>query len=135
MAEICKRRVERSSLERFTNKGTGMSKYINWYVVEIERRLQGRLPQERVQELVLEVEQHLESAKEELGDERKAIAQFGPVAQIAEDLVRGNAGTWRFSPIAAKAVIWLAVLGASSYMLGDILDQVFYVEWLPTIVV
>ena len=108
-----------------------MSKYINWYVVEIERRLQGRLPQDRVQELVREVEQHLESAKEELGDERKAIERFGPVAQIAENLVRGNRGSWRYSAIARRVAIALALLGALGFILCDILDQAFFVNWMP----
>ncbi len=106
-------------------------KYINWYLVEIERRLHGRLPNERVEVITRELEDHLLTAANELGDEQKAIDRFGQPSQVAENLVKGNGGTWRHARIAGIVAVVLAFFGSLVFVCVDILDQVFRLNWPP----
>ena len=62
-----------------------MGRYIDWYLVEVERRLAGNLSREKLHETIGEVEAHLVTAKEDamqLGmrdaeSELAAIESFG----------------------------------------------------------
>jgi hypothetical protein len=97
-----------------------MSRFVNWYTVELERLLKGRLPSAQVAETLAEVEAHLTDSAEELapscvhGEDPEALAieRFGSPGKIAYHLINehGRRPYWR---TAVPLVVW--VLGAVAF--------------------
>ena len=92
-----------------------MASYIDWYTIELERRLAGKLPREEVFALVAETEDHLRQRSAEYGStgmnaeesERTAAESFGKPEEIAFEAVES-----RVSPKTVRAGRLLALLGA-----------------------
>ena len=73
-----------------------MPSHIQWYLVELEGRLRGRIPHEEMQGVISEIESHLFEASAELhpefgkGAERMAVRHFGKPSTVVRALLSGN---------------------------------------------
>lgn len=96
-----------------------MHKEVGWYLVELERTLAGKVPDEQLQSLIAEVESHLtesSTALSESGEQEpglKAAKEFGPVRRFASQVLESAASPSRrlvWGIVAALAGVWLCVI-------------------------
>ncbi|MFI5387202.1 MAG: HAAS signaling domain-containing protein [Fimbriimonadales bacterium] len=93
-----------------------MGKYIDWYLVELEGRIKGRLPEAAIGETLAEVEQHLLACAGDLEKggaaldeaEKEATRRFGSPTKIAWSLIQTQAPR-AAQPLSKWPVIWAAV--------------------------
>lgn len=91
-----------------------MSRHIDWYLVELERMLKGRIPQESLEELTTETRAHLEEevrAKTRDGQDtessmREALQAFGPPDRLALRYLKETGAA--AGPLAFRLAIALA---------------------------
>lgn len=117
-----------------------MSKYIHWYLVELEHGLAGLLPQDKVQELQDEVENHLLDTTESLvqqGVERKkaerlAVGSFGPPKRFIRDTIRycKNAKPYRNWRVLQSVLVLTLVAGICLATFNKYLIDVLVLELL-----
>jgi hypothetical protein len=90
-----------------------MGKYIDWYLVELTKKMGGRLSKDQAENLTTEISQHLEDSALSLREravtvdeaEQEAIRRFGSPGKIAWRLLEANLG----KPSLPKwPVIWAA---------------------------
>lgn len=104
-----------------------MPKYIDWYMVELERRLHGRMPQQQLGEILSETEAHLLEAtsddKEEYGRyaEKLAISRFGSPNRIAQSVLNANdpppPHPWRAGILPGIAIFGLVAAFLTAWIL------------------
>jgi hypothetical protein len=95
-----------------------MGKYINWYLVELERALDGRMNSAAIAETLNEVEAHLEDSASEMAaicrhgqdPEQMAVQQFGSPARVAADIT-GHPSMKLDWQGAKTPVIWICATG------------------------
>jgi hypothetical protein len=94
-----------------------VGKYVDWYLVEVERLIGHSIPREKLHETLLEVECHLSAAKEgalasgleDRNAELAAIESFGTPAAFVKHVLLPTSASWQ------KAATWLAVVSAFSW--------------------
>ncbi|MBX3118721.1 MAG: hypothetical protein KF784_06620 [Fimbriimonadaceae bacterium] len=102
-----------------------MANYISWYLVELERRLKGKLPTRKVIELQSEVEDHLRLSAEEVQRqgvepmlaERLAIESFGNPRQFVHNTIR-NLCAGHVSPrmLSAQSILTVIIITSFGYV-------------------
>jgi len=103
-----------------------MGKYLDWYLVELESFLEGRLRRDAAHDLVCQAEAHLAESAEDFrargmdakASEIAAIQRFGSARKIAEAAIgHSGAGHWIAKLVMLAAFAGFATL-ASMSMLG-----------------
>lgn len=99
-----------------------MSRHINWYLVELERSLRGRIPGSQLVETLNEVEAHLLDDAEELAPhclhgenpEQLAVDRFGSPVRLADELACEQGAPAIRTPLSREAItepmIWCFAL-------------------------
>jgi len=91
-----------------------MSERIETYLAELDRRLAIRVPEKRRSELIAELRSHLHLRAKDAGeDEAQTLEALGPLALVAEDLIRSESGVdvrspWRLAalPLGLLVLHW-----------------------------
>lgn len=112
-----------------------MSKYIDWYLVELEALTKDRISRERFHDLIRETEQHLRDRSSELqgsglSEEEAdliAIEKFGKVSRVAHLSVRT-------SERHSRGAGWLALSALAIFILSAVAILGFpHADMLPTL--
>jgi uncharacterized membrane protein YobD (UPF0266 family) len=113
-----------------------MGRYVNWYIVELERLLTGQLPTTQVAETLGEVEAHILDSSEALkvtcqhgeDPEKLAVDRFGTPRNLAVDMLLSRLVKpyWKAAILPVLATLLLFFMGALSRELRQDTTWLFF---------
>lgn len=104
-----------------------MADRIEWYLVELERMLKGKVPDESLRELQAETKAHLEALLRASTDpevdlrtrQQAAIRHFGPPERLADSFLFGSVRESRLKTIVVLLLVFLAFSSPVLVMVQD----------------